>query len=235
MYSESQKYYDELYAAQGKDYHAESKILHNLIQKYKKSAGNTLLDVGCGTGIHAKLLSKYYQTQGIDLDKKMLAIARKNYPNIKFRQGDMVNFKLKEKFDVIVCLFSAIGYVKSNARLQKTVKNMSQHLVSGGVLFIEPWFTPDQWNSGKSYILQVNKPDLKIIRMSYSSKRGNVSTLEFQYLIGTSKGLEHDKEFLELGLFTKDEYLEAFKLAGLKTFHNTKGLDGRGLYIGIKQ
>ncbi|HRJ76738.1 MAG TPA: hypothetical protein PLX90_12120, partial [Anaerolineales bacterium] len=64
MYSESQKYYDELYAAQGKDYHVESKILHSLIKKHKKSAGNTLLDVGCGTGIHAKILSKHYQTQG---------------------------------------------------------------------------------------------------------------------------------------------------------------------------
>lgn len=234
MYSKSQKYYDELYAAQGKDYSAETKILHSLIKKYKKSIGTNLLDVGCGTGIHANLLSKNYQVQGIDLDKKMLGIARKNYPNIKFQQGDMVNFKLKEKFDVIICLFSAIGYVKSKARLQRTIKNMSQYLVSGGVLLIEPWFAPDQWNAGKSYMLQVNKPDLKIVRMSYSSKRGNVSKLEFQYLISTSKGLEHDIEFLELGLFTKAEYLESFRLAGLKTFHNIKGVDGRGLYIGIK-
>jgi SAM-dependent methyltransferase len=234
MYSNSQKYYDELYGAQGKDYVAESNILHTLIQKYKKSKGNSLLDVGCGTGIHVGLLSKHYRVQGIDLDKKMLAIAKKNYPNIKFGQGDMVNFKLKEKFDVIICLFSAIGYVKSKTRLQGTIKNMSQHLVPAGVLLIEPWFAPHQWNPGKSYTLQVNKPDLKIVRMSYSSRKGNVSKLEFHYLISTPKGIEHNKEFLELGLFTKPEYLESFKLAGLKTFHNMKGVDGRGLYIGIK-
>jgi SAM-dependent methyltransferase len=234
MYSKSQKYYDEIYAAEGKDYPAEANIVHKLIQKYRKSTGKALLDVGCGTGIHANLLSRHYQVQGLDLDKKMLAVARGNYPQIKFQQGDMVNFQLINKFDVIVSLFSAIGYARTKTRLHRTIKNMSQHLASGGVLLIEPWFTPEQWFPGRVYTLQVDKPDLKIIRMSHSSQKGKISIIQFEYLIGTPKGVERDTEFLELGLFTKDEYLEAFQSAGLKTIHNAKGVDGRGLYIGIK-
>jgi hypothetical protein len=146
----------------------------------------------------------------------------------------MVDFKLKNKFDIIVCLFSAIGYVKTKSRLQKTIKTMSQHLLPGGVVLVEPWFTPKQWHPGREYVIQVNKPDLKIVRMSHSSQKGNISIIEFQYLIGTPKGIERDTEILELGLFTKKEYLDSFRSAGLKVTHDPIGLYGRGLYIGVK-
>ena len=234
MYSKSAKYYDEVYASIGKDYPAEANKARKFIQKYKQSNGNSLLDVGCGTGIHANLLSKHYQVEGLDIDPKMLSVARKKYPKIRFQQGDMVNFKLKSKFDVIVCLFSAIGYVKTKARLLKTIKNMSRHLLPGGVLLIEPWFAPNQWHPGYFSTIRIKKPDLELIRMSHSSKTGNISILEFQYLIGTPNGIERDTEFLELGLFTKKEYFDAFRSAGLKVVHDPNGLDGRGLYIGIK-
>jgi hypothetical protein len=146
----------------------------------------------------------------------------------------MVDFKLARKFDSIACLFSAIGFVKTKLRLRKAIKNMSEHLVPGGVMLIEPWFAPEQWTIGRVFALHINKPDLKIVRMSHSSKKGKLSILKFQYLFGTPEGIEHDQEVLELGLFTKKEYLDAFRLAGLKVIHDPKGVDGRGLYIGIK-
>ena len=233
MYSKSAKYYDAIYASVGKDYPAEANRVHKFIRKYKLSEGNRLLDVGCGTGVHANLLSKHYQVEGLDIEQKMLSVARKNYPKIRFQQGDMVNFKLKSKFDIIVCLFSAIGHVKTKSRLQKAIKNMSQHLLPGGVLLVEPWFAPNQWHPGHVGILQVNKDDSKIVRMSLSLQKGRVSIIEFQYLIGTPKGTKHGVEILELGLFTKKEYLDAFRSTGLNVIHDTDGLDGRGLYIGI--
>lgn len=234
MYSKSAKYYDDLYISMGKEYPAEAKKVRKFIQKYKQSNGDHLLDVGCGTGIHANFLSQYYQVEGLDIDPKMLSVARKNYPKLRFQQGDMVDFKLKQKFDIIISLFSAIGYVKTKSRLQKTIKNMCQHLLPGGVLLVEPWFTPGQWHPGRVFTLEVNKPDSKIVRMSHSSRRGNISIIEFQYLIGTPKGIERDTELLELGLFTKAEYLEAFHSAGVKVIHDPYGVDGRGLYIGMK-
>jgi ubiquinone/menaquinone biosynthesis C-methylase UbiE len=234
MFSKSAKYYDDIYASTGKDYPAEANLVRKLINKYKLSDGNKLLDIGCGTGVHANLLSKYYQVEGLDIDQKMLSVARKNYPKIRFQQGDMVNFKLGHMFDIIVCLFSAIGYVKTKSRLRRALKNMVHHLQPGGILLVEPWFTPHQWHPGRIFTTQVNKPDSKIVRMSLSSQRGSLSIIEFQYLIGTPKGIKRDTEFHELGLFTPKEYLEAFRAARLKVVHDLKGLDGRGIYIGMK-
>jgi ubiquinone/menaquinone biosynthesis C-methylase UbiE len=232
MFSKSAQYYDEIYASVGKDYAAEAARTHKLIKTCKKTKGKSLLDVACGTGTHASYLSKYYQVEGLDLDAGLLAVAKKKHPGIRFHQGDMLSFDLGHQFDAVVCLFSSIGYVKTKSRLQKAVK--TRHVLPGGVLIVEPWFAPRQWHPGRVYVTQVDKPDLKIVRMSLSRQRGRLSLIEFQYLIGRPKGIEHRVEIHELGLFTHQEYLEAFKAAGLNVIHDPRGLDGRGLYIGQK-
>ena len=234
MFSKSANYYDEIYTSMGKDYPKEANKMYKLIQKYLKSGGETLLDVACGTGHHVGLLGKYYRVEGLDLDSNMLSIARKKYPEIRFHKGDMINFRLNKNFDAVICLFSSIGYVKTKSNLNKTIQTMTQHLLPGGVMLIEPWFSPNQWRTGGVFTVHVNKPDLKITRMSHSSRKGNISILNFQYLVGTSKGIQYSAEQHQLGLFTKKDYLEAFRKAGLKVIHDTNGLDGRGLYIGIK-
>ncbi|MGZ9225741.1 MAG: class I SAM-dependent DNA methyltransferase [Anaerolineales bacterium] len=234
MFSKSAQYYDEIYSSIDKDYEAEANKAHKFIQRNKQTKGSSLLDVGCGTGFHASLLSKYYQVEGLDLDPQMLKAAKKKHPRLRFHHGDMTDFDLKRQFDTIICLFSSIGYVRTKPRLQKAIKNMVKHLLSGGVLLIEPWFTPEQWHPGRASMTQVNKPDLKIVRVSYSGQRAKISTIEFQYLIGTPKGIEHSVENHELGLFTHKEYMDAFKAARLTIRHDPEGLDGRGLYIGTK-
>jgi hypothetical protein len=110
---------------------------------------------------------------------------------------------------------------------------MAQHLLPSGVLLVEPWFSKEQWNAGRISMTYVNQPDLKIARISRGSRKGNLSILEFQYLFGTAKGIEHSTEIHKLGLFSDKDYLNAFRSAGLKVIHNAKGLDGRGLYIGV--
>ena len=234
MFSKSAQYYDDIYGAVEKGYFDEAAKIHTFIQQHKRTKGNTLLDVACGTGVHAGVLSKNYNVEGLDLDANMLKVGKKKFPKIRFHQGNMVNFDLKRKFDVVTCLFSSIGYVKSKSNLRKAIKNMNKHLLPGGVLIVEPWFTPEQWHPGRVYMLQVEKPNMKIVRMSHSGQKGKVSVLEFQYLIGTPKCIEHQTEIHTLGLFTHEEYLEAFQAAGLKTIYRKKGLTGRGLYIGRK-
>lgn len=235
MFSKSAKFYNALYHSMGKDYVAEAQKVHALIKHFKQISGNTLLEVACGTGMHISSLREYYMIEGLDLDAEMLEIARETYPDIPFHQGDMVDFNLREQFDVVTCLFSSIGYVKSKERLNKAVQNMARHLMPGGVLIVEPWFTPGQWEPGRLSALFVDQPELKISRINISEVDGRLSTFVFHYTVGTPDGIEYFTERHELGLFTKEEYKQAFRNAGLEVFYNHKGLDGRGLYIGLKR
>jgi SAM-dependent methyltransferase len=146
----------------------------------------------------------------------------------------MSDFDLGKQFDVITCLFSSVGYVKTKARLNQAIQTMARHLVPGGVLIVEPWFTPEQWKTGRVSALFVDQPDIKISRMNISEANGNLSFFVFHYMVATSQGVEYFTERHELGLFAHEEYLGAFQEAGLEVSHDPEGLDGRGLYIGIK-
>ena len=234
MFSKSARFYDAVYAAVDKDYKIEAEKAHRIIQQKKRSSGNTLLEVACGTGLHASIFRKYYLVEGLDLDPEMLAVARHKYADIPFHQADITDFSLNKQFDVITCLFSSIGYVKTKDRLEQAIQNMANHLIPGGVLMVEPWFTPEQWKTDRVSALFVDQPDIKISRMNVSEVDGSLSFFVFHYLVATVEGVEYFTERHELGLFTHAEYMEAFHKTGLDVAHDPEGLDGRGLYIGLK-
>lgn len=234
MYGKSAHLYDTIYLNMGKDYAAESSKILALNEQYSKTRENTLLDVACGTGLHAGYLREYFRVEGLDIDEGMLAVAREKHPDIPFHHGDMLNFDLHKEFDIITCLFSAIGYMGNTTQLNQAVATMGRHLKPGGVLLIEPWFSPNAWHSGSVHAAFVDKPEMKIARMNISENKGNTSFFNFHFLVGTPNGIEHFTEYHELTLFTHDEYMNSFRTNGLDVFHDTEGLYGRGLYISMK-
>ena len=229
MYEKSAIYYDVIYSF--KNYEKEAGKIHQLIQQHKRSPGRTLLDVACGTGGHLAFLPQHYEVEGLDVNPDMLKIARQKYSDIRFHQGEMASFDLNRKFDAIICLFSSIGYVKTKQRLHQTIQNMAHHLQPGGVLIIEPWFSPEAFTSGTVHGLWVDKPDLKIARINISLVRDNLSIMDMHHLIGTPETVEHFIERHEMALFTHEEYLEAFRTANMEVTHEREGLTGRGLYV----
>jgi SAM-dependent methyltransferase len=231
MFSQTAQYYDTIYLAM-KDYGAEADKLIAFIHQYSRSTGNRLLDVACGTGLHLSYLTQHFQVEGLDLDEQLLAIARQRHPEVPLHHADMTDFNLGCTFDVVTCLFSSIGYVKTLENLSRAVQCMAQHLVPGGVLLIEPGFTPEIWRPGTVHARFIDAPNLKIARLHTSSVDGRLSSMDMHYLIGTPEGTEHYVERHELGLFTAEEMRHALTICGLEVTYDATGLTGRGLYIG---
>lgn len=235
MYKDLAKYYDYIFS--WKDYKNEAGKIKKLILKYKRSKGNSLLEVGCGTGRHLEHFKKDFSCTGIDLNEDMLTVARKRLHGVRFLRGNMINFRMKRKFDVITCLFSSIGYVKTYKNLESTLNNFSRHLKQGGVVIIEPWFTKAKYRAGSPHLNVYEGKDIKIARASVSKSKNDISIMDMHYLIiEKGMGVKHYISHEELGMFETSKTLRLMKSVGLdaKFIRNVELMKDRGLYIGVK-
>ncbi len=230
MFSESANYYDALYSF--KDYVQEAAQIEALIQFHNPKA-KTILDIACGTAEHMRFLPSKYDLEGLDLDPKMLAVAKTKFPNKTFHLGDMSSFDLAKKFDVVLCLFSSIGYLLTTEKLILSIQCFAKHLNPGGIVIVEPWFSKEEWKPNKPHMLTYESDDLKICRMTYTTTEGNISVLDFQYLIAEKDmGIRHATEIHRLAMFEEHEFRSAFEAAKLEVLFDPKGLTNRGLYLG---
>ena len=228
MFSRSARFYDAIYSF--KDYSAEAERLHELVQA-RVPAARTLLDVACGTGAHLAELRRWYEVEGVDLDPGLLVVARERLPGVPLHEGDMADLDLGREFDVVTCLFSSIGYVRTHDGLMRATASLARHVAPGGVLIVEPWLEPGVWEPGRVGSVFVDEPNLKIARMNVGD---SAEVMEMHYLVGTPEGIDSFVERHEMGVFSRDEHIEAFRAAGLIVEHDLDGLMGRGLYIGTR-
>ena len=234
LYGSLAGFYDLLYNQ--KDSIREARRIKALIHRYKESPGNALLDVGCGTGSHLQHLVDEFSCTGIDINGPMLEMARRKVRGAHFIKADMASFKLRKRFDSIICMFGTIGYAKDRRALERTIRNLSGHLKVGGVALIEPWIPGPLLDSGRPSMQTYDGRNIKIARLSMMKRRGNLSVWDAHYLIvERDLPVKHFVERHEMGLFTIEEMCGAMEGAGLRVRCLRRGISySWGILVGVR-
>jgi ubiquinone/menaquinone biosynthesis C-methylase UbiE len=231
VFSESAHLYDVIYRT-FKDYAAEATAIATVVRAAHPSA-RTILDVGCGTGEHALHLRKHhgFAVDGLDRDPGLLAVAREKLPDARFFEADMATFDVGHRYDVVMCLFSSIGYLKTLERVTAALRCFRRHLAADGVIVVEPWFAPGVLREGPGSTRRAEAGGVRVERASHTTVEERLSTLIFDYRFEDASGVRVAREVHELGLFTQEEMMASFREAGLATTYDSSGLTGRGLYV----
>lgn len=115
--------------------------LINVITSLVETHGNaSLLDIGCGNGRVAEIAQqcKAYYT-GIDISKKLIQLAKQNYPAAHFEIGSMLKLPFPDhQFDMVMAIASLQHIPSEKLRLQ-ALQEMYRVAKPNGTLFMLNW------------------------------------------------------------------------------------------------
>ncbi|MEM2880387.1 MAG: class I SAM-dependent methyltransferase [Candidatus Methanomethylicaceae archaeon] len=209
------------------------------IEFYKreaKKASGKVLEVGCGTGrIYLELLKEGIDVYGIDISQCMLDELRTKAKALgvepKVSLGDMRNFRLKERFALIIVPFRSFLYNLTSEDQLKTLKNFRRHLQKGGRLILN-FFYPDierMMSFGKESedLIVTDKGEYGLREKSYFVDEINqiIETLAVVY----KEGEVFWKGTYRYALIYKREFELLLRLAGFKKWEVYGGFDYRPL------
>jgi len=154
-----------------------SKVLQTVLRNAHPQAGQTVLDLGAGTGnLTALFVAAGCQVWGTDYSSEMLVLARQKLPQITFVKADVRDpwpTELPEKFECIVS-----GYTFHHFTTAEKVRLISDlaanHLVPGGRIIIadiafasladqeaERQLQGDEWNEEYYWVAEIELPALQ--------------------------------------------------------------------------
>ena len=115
-----------------RDYNIEGKYLLDMLQNRKR-----VLDVGCGTGTHLDILNNLgYIVHGIDISSKMLIVAKTKVKCPLYKM-DVLDMKLEEKYDAIICMKSVLNHLNNYDEFKIAINNMLNYTKKNGMIIID--------------------------------------------------------------------------------------------------
>jgi len=126
--------YDQLaeeYALHYESGHPDKPLWDKFLKHVKK--GSRLLDLGCGTGSTADyFFQRGMKVEGVDLSSGMIAVAKRRFPKIVFRRGDIRKWKSPSgRFDAVWAGYSLFHMPRND--FETVVAKIRRLLAQGGV------------------------------------------------------------------------------------------------------
>jgi SAM-dependent methyltransferase len=183
------RYYDLLYA--DKDYAGETAYIRSLISAHSRRPPAALLELGCGTGIHALKLNAEAGliVCGVDLSQPMLQRARARavamgvtQDQVCFHEGNACSFRIKRKFDVVASLFHVVSYQTTEQRLNALFETATTHLENDGLFIFDFWYGPAVLSQGPSVrVKRLSDEHIAVTRLAEPVIRDADNVIDVNY------------------------------------------------------
>lgn len=124
--------------------------------------GDRVLDLGCGNGRFYELFkNKNIDYVGADNSKKLIEIARKRYPGVKFQTADALNLPFPNNhFNKVYCI-AVLHHIPSKEIRLKVLTEIKRILKPEGLLILTVW---NLWQKRKTRDLIFKFGLTKILR-----------------------------------------------------------------------
>ena len=195
-----------------------------LLRLFKASKNERVLDLACGTGIHAHFLAEHGATVcACDCSPEMIAIACENRPHarIDYQIRDMRE-PLGGPYGLILCIGNSLSLLKNDADLNAALARAHDALAPDGhfLLQILNYASPAH-QQARFRVEDQHVGQARVVAVKCLAPRENQTYLTLNYFIHDGEETETLSESTILQNRTRDTITEALQTAGfqnLETF-----------------
>jgi len=216
-------YYHLLYGK--RDEKEAETFIHHLVDQLQPEKSCKMLDLACGKGRHAIILSESgFDVTGLDLSENSIQEAKQHEtPQLHFAVHDMRKPFSNQTFDYVFNLFTSFGYFENEADNLQTLQSIHQALKPNGVL-VQDYFNAERL---LQHFRNEENKILKDIEFSISKRIINdriVKTIRFNdhghaYEFQEKVSLFSYRDFQAMYLETGFEILDVFGDYNLNAFN----------------
>ena len=159
---------------------------------------DTILELACGTGRIAKhLIESGFNYTGLDLSSVFIDHCRSNFPNGKFTTGDMCDFNLGQKFDLIFIPFNSFLHLYKEEEMTQCLQSIHNQLSDNGKFLLNifvpyPEFLyrdPDK-NYEEMTILHPHGVDCTVWQKNQYKEETEINHIHWFFNQGNSKPMD---------------------------------------------
>ena len=204
---------------------SEAEILKNLVLKnVEREKVKLVLDMACGSGRHAISFAQAgFDVTAIDLSENLLNVAKSNAEkekvNVDFILSDIRKFNPEKKFDLVLNLFTSLGYFEKDEENRGVIQKAFELMNSGG------WFVLDYFN--KNYILNnlipITVENIAGKRITQTREIKN-NRVEKNIIIRNGEKESHYQESVRL--YSKEEVIKILERTGFEIVKIFGDFDG---------
>ncbi|RLT42006.1 MAG: class I SAM-dependent methyltransferase [Chloroflexi bacterium] len=103
--------------------------------------GDTVLELGCGTGrVAVPLAQSGLKVTGVDINDAMLAVAKQRMgarKGLTLKRGDMTTLNLKQTYALVTVPLGGVQHLASVEEFADTIAVIARHLAPGGVAVVD--------------------------------------------------------------------------------------------------
>jgi SAM-dependent methyltransferase len=117
-------------------------LVDMIVALLELEAGDRVLDLACGSGVHARrLAARGLDVVGVDIAPSLLAHSRQQaqeqgLTTVQFEQGDMRRLAYEEEFDALLLLSGSFGFFDEDTNLD-VLRRIVRALRPGGQVLID--------------------------------------------------------------------------------------------------
>lgn len=194
-------FYDLLY--RDKDYSQEAAFLLSVLRGFHSNV-NRVLDLGCGTGAHARHLAELgLSVTGVDVSTEMIqrahgnrrALQKELSMRLNFQRGDIRTIRLDEQFRCVLSLFHVLSYLTDNEDLRSAFRTIRSHLIPGGIAIVDCWYGPAVLHLRPSVrVKEFENEGVTVLRIAEPVMHANENVVDVNYTLWVRNRMDEHVE-----------------------------------------